>query len=96
MATSVTPAPAEASTFTNEAVAESVIRSTIRSNRTAIKSWLKGSNSVDNLVLEYNGVNNIGRGIMRNTGIINELNNARIVLKSNGSGNYFILTAFPK
>ncbi|WP_373428009.1 RNase A-like domain-containing protein [Chryseobacterium sp. CKR4-1] len=59
MATSVTLAPAEASSFTNEAVAESVIKSTIRSNRAAIKSWLN-SEATTNLRLEYNGVNNIG------------------------------------
>ncbi|WP_172279053.1 RNase A-like domain-containing protein [Chryseobacterium sp. LAM-KRS1] len=95
MATSVTLAPAEASSFTNEAVAESVIRSTIRSNRAAIKSWLN-SGATTNLRLEYNRVNNIGRGIMRSTGVVNDLSNARIILKANGNGNYFILTAFPQ
>jgi len=33
---------------------------------------------------------------MRRTGVVNDLTNARVILKPNGSGGYFILTAFPK
>ncbi|WP_202962940.1 RNase A-like domain-containing protein, partial [Chryseobacterium sp. P1-3] len=84
-----------ASSFTNEAIAESVISSTIKSNRDAIKSWLR-SGMTNSLRLEYSGSTNIGRGIMRTTNVVNDLTNARVILKSNGSGGYFILTAFPR
>ncbi|WP_051349334.1 DUF6443 domain-containing protein [Chryseobacterium gregarium] len=84
-----------ASSFASEAMAESIISSTIKSNRGAIKSWMN-SGSTRNLPLDFTSSTNIGRGIMRRTGIINDLTNARIVLKQNRSGSYFILTAFPK
>jgi hypothetical protein len=42
-----------ASSFASEAIAESVISSTIKSNRGAIKSWLNGPNAIDGLRLEY-------------------------------------------
>ncbi len=84
-----------ASSFTNEAIAESVISSTIKSNRGAIKSWLR-SGMTNSLRLEYSGSTNIGRGIMRTTNVVNDLTNARVILKSNGNGGYFILTSFPR
>ena len=84
-----------ASSFTSETVAETVISSTISTNRGAIKSWLN-SGATTNLRLDYTGSTNIGRGILRRTGIVNDLTNARIVLKPKGNGSYFLLTAFPQ
>ncbi|MCX8523483.1 hypothetical protein OF897_06070 [Chryseobacterium formosus] len=50
-----------ASSFTNDIVAESVISSTINSNRTVINTWLRDKSATSNLVLEYTGSDVIGR-----------------------------------
>ena len=76
------PKLSRTTSFSNEATAEAVLSSTIRSNQVAIKSWLKnGKNS--KLDLDYTGNANkpIGYGIN---------------LKKNGKGGYVIHTAFPK
>ncbi|WP_158596896.1 DUF6443 domain-containing protein [Aquimarina sp. BL5] len=84
-----------ASTFSNQPMAEVIISSAIRSNRSTLNTWLK-SGSTRNLVLEYTGNTVIGRGIMRGQSAVSNLTNARIILKPTGSGSYNILTAFPK
>jgi len=86
---------AGASSFASESIAESVISSTINSNRGAIKTWIN-SGATTNLRLDYTGTVIIGRGIMRRVGVVNDLSNARIILKANGNGSYYILTAFPQ
>ncbi|MBF6645860.1 RNase A-like domain-containing protein [Chryseobacterium indologenes] len=86
---------AGASSFASESIAESVISSTINSNRGAIKTWIN-SGATTNLRLDYTGTAIIGRGIMRRVGVVNDLSNARIILKANGNGSYYILTAFPQ
>jgi hypothetical protein len=55
------------SSFSNQTIAESVISSTISSNRMALNTCLR-SGTNDNLVLNYYGTNVIGRGIMRGGG----------------------------
>jgi len=84
-----------ASTFASQEVAESVISSTIKTNRPALNAWLR-SGSTRNLVLDFTGNDVIGRGIMRGQNAVSDLTKARVVLKPNGSGGYNILTAFTK
>lgn len=84
-----------ASTFSSQAVAESVISSTIGSNRATLNAWLR-SGSTRNLVLEYIGTSAIGRGIMRGQSAVTDLMNARVILKTTGNGRYYILTSFPR
>ena len=91
------PKLSRTTSFSNEATAEAVLSSTIRSNQVAIKSWLKnGKNS--KLDLDYTGNANkpIGYGINQGQTNVSNYSNARIVLKKNGKGGYVIHTAFPK
>ncbi|MEF2293998.1 RNase A-like domain-containing protein [Virgibacillus dokdonensis] len=50
--------------------------------------------SKSNLVLTYEGTEVIGRGVKRGSTTVENMTNARIVLKKDGEGNY-ILTGYP-
>jgi hypothetical protein len=91
------PQLSRATSFSNEAQAESVISSTIRSKQVAIKSWLKsGSNGYLNLDYIGNANKPVGYGINQGQTNVSNYSNARVVLKKNGKRGYVIQTAFPK
>jgi hypothetical protein len=87
------------STFTDKTTAERVIAQVISQNRSALRRWLQ-SNDTRPLRLQYTGQDVIGRGITRhefNAGTgVQSRTNARIILRKNLNGGYFVLTAFPE
>ena len=63
-------------------------------NINKINTWLsKGANG--NLPLQYKGTDVIGRGVGRGSTIVQDMTNAKIILKNNGAGGYDVLTAYP-
>ncbi|USK64067.1 ribonuclease YeeF family protein [Peribacillus frigoritolerans] len=84
------------STFKDRAIAEKVASKVLSdiNNKKAIESWLSNLQSKSNLVLTYEGTEVIGRGVKRGSTTVENMTNARIVLKKDGEGNY-ILTGYP-
>ncbi|MGM1032756.1 MAG: ribonuclease YeeF family protein [Bacillota bacterium] len=84
------------STFKDRAIAEKVASKVLSdiNNKKAIESWLSNPQSKSNLVLTYKGTEVIGRGVKRGSTTVENMTNARIVLKKDGEGNY-ILTGYP-
>ncbi|OOM11718.1 RNase A-like domain-containing protein [Clostridium saccharobutylicum] len=85
-----------ASTFTDDLTANRVINRTITDKRNInkINNWLSSGKKV-NLSLPYKGNNVIGRGVSKGSNVVNDMSNAKVILKNNGSGGYDILTAYP-
>lgn len=84
------------STFKDRATAEKVASEVLtdKNNKKIIQSWLSNPQSKSTLVLEYQGIEVIGRGVKRGSTTVENKTNARIVLKKDGKGNY-ILTGYP-
>lgn len=87
-----------ASTFTNDLIADNVANAALRDtgNMGKINNWL-ANGPKGNLPLTFKGSsgNIVGRGVTQGSTIIEDMTNAKIILKSNGSGGYDILTAYP-
>lgn len=87
---------AGASTFTNGTGANSVINSSLMdsNNVTKINEWItKGAKG--NLPILYKGNTVIGRGVSQGSDVVNNLTNAKVILKGNGNGGFDIFTAYP-
>jgi len=84
------------STFTDDIVASNVVNSAITdsSNMSKINNWLSNG-AKGNLPLQYRGDSPVGRGIKRGGTAVENWNNEKVILKSNGSGGYDILMAYP-
>gem|GEM_PF-4582401 len=83
-------------TFTDDIVANTTVKSALQdtTNTNKINNWLSnGANG--NLPLQYKGTDVVGRGINRRSKIVQDMTNAKIILKSNGAGGYDVLTAYP-
>ncbi|WP_148357604.1 ribonuclease YeeF family protein [Peribacillus simplex] len=85
-----------ASTFYDRATAERLVNLALTdsNNIEKIEKWLNDPDSDNKLALKFRGNENIGKGIKRNNGDLEDYKNARIVLKKDGQGSY-ILTGFP-
>ncbi|MCY8938850.1 ribonuclease YeeF family protein [Peribacillus frigoritolerans] len=85
-----------ASTFYDRATAERLVNLALTdsNNIEKIEKWLNDPDSDNKLALKFRGNKNIGKGIKRNNGDLEDYKNARIVLKKDGQGSY-ILTGFP-
>ncbi|MFF2496842.1 ribonuclease YeeF family protein [Peribacillus sp. NPDC058075] len=85
-----------ASTFYDRATAERLVNLALTdsNNIEKIEKWLNDPDSDNKLALKFRGNENIGKGIKRNNGELEDYKNARIVLKKDGQGSY-ILTGFP-
>jgi len=92
---SSSPRLRSASTFTDQATAESVISQTISSNRNQLNAWVRSASPGDRLRLNYTGSDVIGRGVSRGASV-GDRTNARIILQMRDNGKYHILTAFPE
>jgi hypothetical protein len=84
------------STFTDDIVASNVVNSVLKDtdNIAKINKWLSDG-AKGNLPLQYLGDTPVGRGIKRGGKGVENWNNAKVILKSNGSGGFDILTAYP-
>ncbi|WP_050748950.1 RNase A-like domain-containing protein [Shouchella clausii] len=70
------------STFKDRAIAEKVASEVLNDiNNKKIESWLSNPQSKSNLVLTYEGTEVIGRGVKRGSTTVENMTNARIVLK---------------
>ncbi|PGZ94950.1 cytoplasmic protein [Bacillus pseudomycoides] len=83
------------STFTDRATAEKIAATVLNnpSNQVRIQSWLNNPRSYK-LILRYNSTEVIGRGVRRGSTTVEDMSNARIVLKKDSNGG-FILTGYP-
>ena len=87
-----------ASRFKDRATAERVAHHVIVSNKSKIDKWLKDPKSLNRLRLNYNGNMNelLGRGLKRGSSHVQDMKkSARIILKKDGKGGYYVLTGFP-
>ncbi|URZ07501.1 RNase A-like domain-containing protein [Clostridium felsineum] len=84
------------STFADETVANSVINSALMDSKNVnkINAWLKNG-AKGNLPISYNGNTIIGRGVSQGSNAVNNLKNAKVILKGNGNGGFDVLTAYP-
>ncbi|EGO64335.1 RNase A-like domain-containing protein, partial [Acetonema longum] len=84
-----------ASTFTDDLSANNVVNSVLTDpkKQAEINNWL-ANGAKGNLPLSYQGTTVIGRGVTRGSTNIENMTNAKIILKSNGNGGYDILTAY--
>ncbi|EOO74029.1 MULTISPECIES: WXG100 family type VII secretion target [Bacillus cereus group] len=85
-----------ASTFTDRATAENIANNVLNNprNQELIQNWLNNSRNNRPLALPYSGNEIIGRGIQRGSTTIEEMTNAKIILKKDANGK-FILTGYP-
>lgn len=87
--------PRSISTFTNEVIAEEIIKGTLAKHSLEVATWLK-DNSTPRLTLKYQGNTVIGRGISEGELNVSLKTNATIVLKKAKKGGYFVLTAYTR
>ena len=86
------------STFIDRATAEKVANTVLNNpkNIEKIQKWLSDPNSRPTLPLRYKGDGEIiGRSVSRNSEVVENVTNAKIVLKKDSNGN-FILTGYPE
>lgn len=86
----------KSSTFADRATAERIVSETLRDKKNIekIERWLDNPNRDIRLPLKYKGDTNIGRGVKRKNGIVEDYTNAIIVLKHK-KGESFIVTGYP-
>lgn len=85
-----------ASTYTNDVIANRVVNLALNdsANISKIESWLaKGAKG--NLPLKIEGADVVGRGASQGSILVENMTNAKIILKSDGVGGYDILTSYP-
>jgi len=83
------------STFTDRATAEKIVATVLNNprNQARIQSWLNSPRD-NNLILRYHGTEIIGRGVIKGSTTVEDMSNAKIVLKKDKNGS-FILTGYP-
>ncbi len=82
-----------ASTFTDEEMAEKVIKAAIAENQDLITKWLRSSTGDRIFRVTYDSPTSIGRTATQLTNSINNAQRVRLVLKKSTNG-YFILTSY--
>ncbi len=86
-----------ATSWTSVRVAENAINDSLRANKQVIEQWAKAGGK-GNLRLGYAGSSPIGSGVVRASGKLEAMSNARIILKRTQQAGrvWFVLTAFPE
>ncbi|AJH70603.1 hypothetical protein BF32_5238 [Bacillus thuringiensis] len=84
-----------ASTFTDRASVKKIATTVLNNprNQVRIQSWLNSPRD-NKLILRYHGTEIIGRGVIRGSTTVEDMSNAKIVLKKDRNGS-FILTGYP-
>ncbi|WP_310883779.1 RNase A-like domain-containing protein [Priestia megaterium] len=85
------------STFKNRMTAEKVANTVLSESKNInkIQKWISNPNSRPTLPLKYEGNGEIiGRSVSRNSKVVENVTNAKIILKKNNDGS-FILTGYP-
>lgn len=86
-----------ASSFFDRETAESVVAATLGQNSRRLENWLARGDDRPNLALDYSGPPGhvVGISLSRNRNRATECSDARVVLRSDRSGDYYVLTAYP-
>lgn len=87
-----------ATTWTDLVTAEKVVSDTIAAHEKTIQQWLANPKGAPNLRLRYDGDPSelVGHGIVRGNSSSQEMSDARIVLKRDRAGGWYVLTGFPE
>ncbi|MFC7370769.1 T7SS effector LXG polymorphic toxin [Fictibacillus iocasae] len=86
------------STFKDRETAEKVVHIVLNNpaNIIKIEKWLANRNSKPTLPLRFRGDGQIiGRSVSRHSGVVENVTNAKIILKKDSNGNY-VLTGYPE
>jgi Bacterial CdiA-CT RNAse A domain len=84
-----------ASTYTDRPTAEHVVCAAIAQSQDQIQSWL-GQDRHPNLVLEYDGIEAIGRTMNRGEVHSRPCTHALVVLRYGGPNRYYVPTSYPE
>ncbi len=84
-----------ASTYTDRATAEHVVGAAIAQSQDQIQRWLSQDRH-PNLVLDYDGIEAIGRTMNRGEVHSRPCTHALVVLKYAGANRYYVLTSYPE
>lgn len=84
-----------ASTYTDRPTAERVVGAAIAQSQDQIQSWLNQARH-PNLVLDYDGIEAIGRAMHRGEVHSRPCTHALVVLKYAGPNRYYVLTSYPE
>ncbi len=92
------PKISAASTFKSLDVAERVLHSALRLNKSAIEAWARSAMPGAKYAFEYSAKEVVGMGILKNGNQLLQMSKVQIVLKMERYQGklYYILTAYPK
>lgn len=87
-----------ASTYTDALTAEQTVGTALHREIDRVQSWTQRSGRRPNLAIDYRGdsAHPVGRTMHRGESTSQPCANAVVVLKSNGSNGYFVLTSYPE
>jgi predicted small lipoprotein YifL len=85
-----------ASTWTNRETAERTIAEALHVERGRIESWMRRGRPRTNLALHYDAGQVIGRSLRRGDTHAVECTRAVLVLRADGEGGFYVLTAYPE
>lgn len=85
-----------ASTYSDRATAERAVGAAIEEQAARIDRWLALPGGHPNFVLDYDGVQPIGRTLRRGAETAEPCAHAVVVLKWAGPADYFVLTSYPE
>ena len=85
-----------ASTWTDRETAERTIAEALRAERGRIESWMRRGRPRANLALHYDAGRVIGRSLRQGDTRAVECTRAVIVLRADGEGGFYVLTAYPE
>lgn len=84
-----------ASTYTDRPTAERAVGAAIAQSHDKIERWMSGG-SHQNLVLDYDSPNPVGRTMNRGENEARPCGHAKVILKYSGANNYYVLTSYPE
>lgn len=85
-----------ASTYTDRQTAEHVVGAAIAGSQDRIQDWLHRPGQHQNLVVDYDGSQPIGRTMNRGEAHSHPCTHALIVLKYADANRYYVLTSYPE
>jgi hypothetical protein len=85
-----------ASTWTDRESAETTVAEALRAERRRINSWMRRGYPRANLALHYEAGRPIGRSLRRGDRQTAACTSAVIVLRADGPGSFYVLTAYPE
>jgi hypothetical protein len=87
-----------ASTYTDLLAAEQTVGATLHNEASRVQQWAQRPGRKPNLALDFHGdsAHPVGRTMHRGDSTAQPCSNAVVVLKSDGSNGYFVLTSYPE